>query len=192
VVRVRPVRPEDAAFETELRTVPDVWATSVPAEPPTPDEVLRRCREAEGMWLAGLRADLVITDAGGTPAGNLGLYYQEPPTGQAMVGYSMLPAFRGRGFAPRAVRLLARWAFAETDIARLIAGTLPSNTGSQRVLEKAGFHREALLRSRLPGPDGTRTDDVQFALVKGTGGGRDTRAPTDGETQAVASSDRMP
>ena len=57
------------------------------------------------------------------------------------------------------------WAFAETDIARLIAGALPTNVGSQRVLEKAGFHREAYLRSRLPGPDGTRTDDVQFVLL---------------------------
>jgi hypothetical protein len=33
------------------------------------------------------------------------------------------------------------------------------------VLEKAGFHREAYLKSRLPGPDGTRTDDVQFVLL---------------------------
>ncbi|GIE95845.1 GNAT family N-acetyltransferase [Paractinoplanes rishiriensis] len=192
VVRVRPTRPEDAPFETELRNIPDVWATSVPAKPPTPDEVLRRCHEAEGMWLAGIRADLVITDAAGTPAGNLGLYYLEPGTNQAMIGYSMMPEFRGRGFASRAARLLAQWAFAETDIARLIAGTLPSNTGSQRVLEKAGFHREAVLRSRLPGLDGDRTDDVQFALVKESGGGRETSAPTDRETQAVASSDRMP
>jgi RimJ/RimL family protein N-acetyltransferase len=55
--------------------------------------------------------------------------------------------------------------FAETAIARLIAGTLPTNRGSQRVLEKAGFTREGYQRSRLPGPNGTRTDDVQFVLL---------------------------
>jgi RimJ/RimL family protein N-acetyltransferase len=60
---------------------------------------------------------------------------------------------------------VALWAFAETGIARLIAGALPTNAGSQRVLEKAGFKREAYLRSRLPGPDGTRNDDIQFALL---------------------------
>ena len=60
---------------------------------------------------------------------------------------------------------MSLWAFAETDIARLVAGALPSNLASQRVLEKAGFHREAYLRSRLPGPDGKRTDDVQFVLL---------------------------
>jgi RimJ/RimL family protein N-acetyltransferase len=42
---------------------------------------------------------------------------------------------------------------------------MPTNLGSQRVLEKAGFTREAYLRSRLPGNDGRRTDDVQFALL---------------------------
>jgi RimJ/RimL family protein N-acetyltransferase len=95
----------------------------------------------------------------------MGLFYQEPRTGQAMIGYSQLPAWRGRGYTTRAAQLLSLWVFAETNIARLIAGTLPTNVGSQRVLEKAGFHREAYLRSRLPGANGTRTDDVQFVLL---------------------------
>jgi RimJ/RimL family protein N-acetyltransferase len=82
-----------------------------------------------------------------------------------MIGYSMLPAWRGRGFPTRAAQLVSLWAFAETGVARLIAGALPDNRASQRVLEKAGFHREAYLRSRLPGRDGRRTDDVQFALL---------------------------
>jgi hypothetical protein len=33
------------------------------------------------------------------------------------------------------------------------------------VLEKAGFRREAYLRSRLPGENGHRNDDVQFVLL---------------------------
>ena len=85
------------------------------------------------------------------PVGEIGLYYQEPPTGQAMIGYSMMPAWRGAGYTTRAVRLLALWAFAETSVARLVAGTLPDNIGSQRVLQKAGFRREGYARSRLPG-----------------------------------------
>jgi RimJ/RimL family protein N-acetyltransferase len=166
VVRLRPLGPDDVAFETTLRSVPDVWETSVPPEPPKPAEVRRRCRQAETMWLAGARADLVITDvATGAPAGNIGLYYIEPQLSQAMIGYSMMPAFRGRGLATRATRLLALWVFAETDVVRLIAGALPSNTGSHRVLEKAGFRREAYMRARLPGANGTRADDVQFVLL---------------------------
>jgi RimJ/RimL family protein N-acetyltransferase len=168
VVTLRPLGEPDADFYTELHNVPDVIATSVPPEPKLAGEIRRRCVRSQAHWLAGNRADLVILDsATGERAGEIDLYYQEPPTGQAMIGYSMLPAYRGRGFASRAVQLLALWAFAETGIARLIAGTLPTNTGSQRVLEKAGFTREAYLRSRLPGPAGTRTDDVQFVLLAG-------------------------
>jgi RimJ/RimL family protein N-acetyltransferase len=141
-------------------------ATSVPPVAPTPEAISRRCHSSQAQWLAGDRADLVIIDAKtGEPAGEIGLYYSEPVTRQAMIGYSMLPQFRGRGYPTRAAELVALWAFAETGIARLIAGALPTNHGSQRVLEKAGFKREAYLRSRLPGPDGVRVDDVQFVLL---------------------------
>ncbi|HEV8172023.1 MAG TPA: GNAT family protein, partial [Actinoplanes sp.] len=157
---------DDIDFYAELHALPDVVATSVPPVPPSREEMVRRCTWAAARWLAGDRADLVITDAAtGTPAGEIGLFYQEPPTAQAMIGYNVLPAWRGRGFSTRAAQLVALWAFAETGIARLIAGALPANVGSQRVLEKAGFKREAHLRSRLPGPDGTRDDDIQFALL---------------------------
>ena len=166
VVTLRPLGPDDIAFYAELHAVQDVIETSVPPEPPTAGEVRRRCTRAAAHWLDGTRADLVVVDAAtGTPAGGMGLFYQEPPTGQAMIGYSQLPAWRGRGHTTRAVQLLSLWVFAETDIVRLIAGTLPTNKGSQRVLEKAGFHREAYLRSRLPGPNGRRVDDIQFVLL---------------------------
>jgi RimJ/RimL family protein N-acetyltransferase len=166
VITLRPLAADDVEFLTGLRTLPEVIATSIPATRPTPAELHRRCARAEAHWLAGARVDLVIVDtASGAPAGEIGLFYQEPATNQAMIGYSMLPAYRGRGFTTRAVQLVALWAFAETDIARLIAGANPDNKASQRVLEKAGFRREAYLRSRLPGPGGIREDDVQFVLL---------------------------
>jgi RimJ/RimL family protein N-acetyltransferase len=166
VVTLRPLRPGDLAFYAELHSLPDVIATTVPPVAPDHDAMVRRCAWSESRWLAGERADLVIIDAAtGTPAGEIGLYYQEPGTGQAMIGYSMLPGWRRRGFPTRAAQLLALWAFAETGIARLIAGALPTNIASQRVLLKAGFHQEACLRSRLPGNAGRRQDDVQFALL---------------------------
>ncbi|WP_328465415.1 GNAT family N-acetyltransferase [Actinoplanes sp. NBC_00393] len=168
VVTLRRLGEQDIDFYTELHNVPDVIDTSVPPEPKPADEIHRRCVRTESHWLAGDRADLVILDAAtGTRAGEIGLYYQEPPLAQAMIGYSMLPAFRGRGFATRAAQLLALWTFAETSIVRLIAGALPTNIGSQRVLEKAGFRKEAYQRLRLPGKDGARVDDVQFVLLAG-------------------------
>ncbi|MFI1990045.1 GNAT family N-acetyltransferase [Actinoplanes sp. NPDC020271] len=166
VVTLRPLGEDDLEFYTELHHQPDVVATSVPPVPMPVERLRQRCTHAASTWLAGTRADMVIVDtATGVRVGEIGLYYQEPPTAQAMIGYSMLQAFRGRGLVTRAAKLLALWVFAETGVARLIAGTLPENVGSQRVLEKAGFRREAYLRSRLPGPAGTRSDDVQFVLL---------------------------
>ena len=62
------------------------------------------------------------------------------------------------------VALVADWAFG-IGLARLWAGTRPENVASQRVLEKVGFQREGLLRGRLPGPDGTRVDSVNYGLL---------------------------
>jgi RimJ/RimL family protein N-acetyltransferase len=166
VVTLRPLVAADIDFYAELHSVPDVIATSVPPVRPSREQMVRRCSWSAAHWLAGDRADLVIVDtATGTPAGEIGLFYQEPTTDQAMIGYSMMPAWRGHGLPTRAVQLLSLWAFAETSIARLIAGALPTNMGSQRVLEKAGFEREAYLRARLPSENGKRNDDVQYVLL---------------------------
>jgi RimJ/RimL family protein N-acetyltransferase len=86
-------------------------------------------------------------------------------TQQAMIGYSLDPRWRGRGYTTRAVNLVAEWAFANIGIVRLIAGTAPDNIASQRVLERAGFEREGYHRARLPGPNGTRIDDIQWVRL---------------------------
>ncbi|MDI5938563.1 GNAT family N-acetyltransferase [Micromonospora sp. DH15] len=123
-------------------------------------------RLAGTRWLAGEAADLAIVDAHtGELAGGCMLYHDEQATGQAMIGFSLLPAGRGRGLATRAVRLVTGWAFDGVGLARVWAGTRPENAASQRVLERAGFTREGLLRGRLPGPDGTRVDSVQYARL---------------------------
>ena len=165
VVTLRRLRPSDVDDAYEHRQDPAVIATTVPPVAASRADLARRCARAEGHWLLGERADLTIRDAAtGRYAGEIGLYYQEPRTGQAIIGYSVSAPWRGRGLATRAVRLVARWAF-EAGIPRLIAGTAPENIGSQRVLAKAGFQREGYQRSRLPGVGGTRIDDVLFALL---------------------------
>jgi RimJ/RimL family protein N-acetyltransferase len=166
VVTLRPLWTGDAADVYALRSLPEVVASRVPPVAQQRGEVDRRCGEAPGEWLAGRRAHLTIRDAStGEFAGEISLNYAEPGTGQAMIGYGLLPAFRGRGYMTRAVVLLAGWAFRDAGIARVIAGTAPDNVGSQRVLERAGFRREGYQRSRLPGPPGTRIDDVLWALL---------------------------
>jgi RimJ/RimL family protein N-acetyltransferase len=166
VVELRPLWSGDADDLFALHSLPESVASGVPPVPPEPAANARRCAAAPSKWLAGQRAAMTIRDAGsGRFAGDIALYYNEPETGEAMIGYGLMPEWRGRGYATRAARLVADWAFSHAGIARLIAGAAPDNVRSQRVLERAGFTREAYQRSRLPGPDGTRVDDILYALL---------------------------
>jgi RimJ/RimL family protein N-acetyltransferase len=165
VVTLRPLIAADAEDTFLLRQLDEVVSTSVPPRRPDFDEILAFCELAESLWLAGLRADFTIRDAAsGGYAGEIGLFYTEPQLQQALIGYSIAPAWRRRGYATRAVRLVSEWTFANTDVVRLVAGTAPDNVASQRVLQAAGFVQEGLARKRLPGTNGTRVDDVSHVL----------------------------
>ncbi|GHH71134.1 hypothetical protein GCM10017673_24060 [Streptosporangium violaceochromogenes] len=167
VVRLTPLTAADTGGYHALHGLPDVVRFSVPPEPPDPAESARRCREAGMRWLAGERAEICVRDAATDAfAGHIQLTSVIPLLGEAMTGYSTLPEFRGRGFATRAVNLLVAWAFEHTPLARIIAGTSPGNAASHRVLERAGFAREALLRGLLPGPDGSRLDDLRWCRLR--------------------------
>jgi RimJ/RimL family protein N-acetyltransferase len=90
------------------------------------------------------------------------------PFGFAEVGYFLLPAGRGRGYATRTVSLLARWVFDDLHIGRLQARTHGENIASQRVLERVGFQREGVARSGHVLPvSGERIDTVIWSLLPG-------------------------
>ncbi|MFF5230392.1 GNAT family N-acetyltransferase [Dactylosporangium sp. NPDC000521] len=166
VVALRPLTEEDGPSTYEMRSRPDVSGRSVVGTPMDPAVVTRQCAESVSKWLAGQRAEMTIRDAAdGTYLGEIALFYFEPLLREAMIGYSLTPEARGKGCASRAARLVTAWGF-EIGMARMTAGTAPDNVASQRVLEAAGYHREGLQRSRLPGPDGTRIDNVQFAKLR--------------------------
>ncbi len=68
--------------------------------------------------------------------------YKGPPEGgTAEIGYSILRAYRERGYATEAALALTEAAFRRRDVHRVIAETLPTLGASMRVLEKCGFRR---------------------------------------------------
>jgi len=165
VVTLRPLCVADTDDTWALRSRPDVSARSVTSVSIDRALIEQLCANSEARWLAGERASLTIRDAATDAyAGELGLFYNDPAVQQAMIGYSLAPEWRGRGYASRAVRLVTAWAFNQVGIVRLTAGTAPDNVASQRVLEAAGFTREAYQHALLPGPDGTRIDNINYVL----------------------------
>jgi ribosomal-protein-alanine N-acetyltransferase len=65
------------------------------------------------------------------------------------VGYWIGERHAGRGLMTDAVCTLTRFAFDTLRLHRIEAACIPDNVRSIRVLEKAGFRREGLLRSYL-------------------------------------------
>lgn len=86
-------------------------------------------------------------DAGGEAIGGIGFV---PGTDverfSAEIGYWLGEAFWGRGIVTEALLLVTGYAFTRVNMLRLFALPFADNTGSARVLEKAGYVREGLLR----------------------------------------------
>jgi ribosomal-protein-alanine N-acetyltransferase len=91
-------------------------------------------RAGWGIWL-------MLHPAEQSLIGDIG--FKGPPgdTGTVEIGYSVLPAFRGHGYATEAARALVGWAVAQPGVRRIAAECLEDNWASIRVLEKIGMRR---------------------------------------------------
>ncbi|MCL6597744.1 MAG: GNAT family N-acetyltransferase [Alicyclobacillus macrosporangiidus] len=63
------------------------------------------------------------------------------PLQTCWIGYYLDQAHNGHGYTTEAVRLVVDYAFRVLKLHRVEAGVMPHNTGSIRVLEKAGFEK---------------------------------------------------
>jgi RimJ/RimL family protein N-acetyltransferase len=114
----------------------------------------------------GVLFPYVIEDTSdGSILGGVTLRHFDPMRGTIEVGYWLFAHARGRGLATRAVRTVAREAFA-SGLWRIEANVRIGNKASERVLERAGFTREGV-RRRLLRHDGERVDATAFSLLAG-------------------------
>jgi RimJ/RimL family protein N-acetyltransferase len=163
VVAVRQAGEQDA--EALLAEAADPESRRWALSPLDPDRVRLAAVRAPLDWLTGPSYRMVIVDAaGGETAGTLNLFAAGPP-GCLVVGYGLLPQFRGRGFTVRALRLLVDWAFGPAGLARLELGAAVENVASQKVAVRAGFQPDGLARARLRRPDGSYADEARYALI---------------------------
>ena len=164
VLRLRPVAAGDAdalvECDDELTTR---W--SFTGTPRSAEQLAATAARARLDWLVGSVAYLAMVDEeSGRVAGSMQLRVAGPPQ-VGGVGYVVHPAFRGRGYATRALRLLAQWAFAEGDFARLELGAKVGNLASVRVAAAAGWEPDGRRRTRLRNPDGSFSDEDRFTLI---------------------------
>ena len=155
-----------AALRSESRSFLEPW------EPRwAPDELERHAwRQRLGRYredfARGVAVAFFILDnqsgqlLGGITLGNI----RHGVAQSGHIGYWIGERFAGRGFMAEALDLLAGHAFETLKLHRIEAACIPANSRSIRVLEKAGFQREGLLRSYLR-INGVWQDHYLYALI---------------------------
>ena len=111
-------------------------------------------------------ARLVVADVDtGVVFGGGTLHHLDSKRSVIEIGYWLFPRARGHGIATKVARTLAEYAFT-LGIQRVAAYVEVGNASSERVLERAGFTREGIIRS-LPKSEGRRVDKTIFSLLPG-------------------------
>ena len=82
----------------------------------------------------------------------------------AEVGYWLGEAFWGRGIVTEALNLFSQDVFERLNLLRLFAVASAANVGSARVLEKAGYQQEGVMRSAAV-KFGVPNDQLLFARI---------------------------
>jgi len=124
-------------------------------------------RERLPLWpdrmMRGEAINLVLCRPDGEFAGSLLLRSIDWFDMDGEIGFWLAPEARGRGLGARGIRLLARYAFSQ-GLERIHARTDLDNDAAQTAMERAGMHREGVLRGGGRGRDG-RVDLLSYSML---------------------------
>ena len=101
----------------------------------------------------------------GRMVGDCGLFIDPADRRLARLGYTLARGFWNRGLATEAVTGLTAFAFGQYGVHRITASVDPRNVASCRVLEKAGFAKEAHFR-QSEWFKGEWADDAVYARLR--------------------------
>lgn len=145
---LRAFREDDLPFLDRLSTDPEALG---PFEWPGFSDVRTHRRRWELDGYIGPTSGAVAIVGDDTVVG-IALWKSEgrgAPTGVTYeIGIALLPEHRGHGLGTGAQRLLVDYVFDHTTANRVEALTNGENLAEQRALEKLGFQREGVMRSR--------------------------------------------
>lgn len=143
--RIRPLRAEDAESLAEHAN-DETIARDLPDRFPHPYAI-----EDAHKWLGTLLAEdpphVLAIEVDGACVGTIGWKHRDDVERLTReIGYWIGVAHAGRGITTEALQAVTPWLIRELGLTRVEARLFQRNRGSARVLEKAGFVREALLR----------------------------------------------
>lgn len=141
IVELRTVEEEDVEFLQQTLNDPHVRMNIAATEP------INRITEHKWVESQGETDDthfLICVE--GDPVGEIGLKPPNEVWGTAEVGYMIAPGEWGNGYGTDALTAVCGYAFEERRLNKVYATTYATNPASIRVLEKAGFTEEGVLR----------------------------------------------
>lgn len=145
---LRPVREEDGeallpmySDESIYRFRPGFPRTTLPLV----QKVIRRFRlSMEKQELAAFA--IVNPSDDGRVVGLVEVFHVDPRVEQAEIGYTVTPAFQGRGIATAAVGCITDYLILQLGFNRVYASVHKDNANSMRVLSKNDFLSEGTIR----------------------------------------------
>ena len=163
---LRPWEPEDAPAAARCADNPKIarWLRDVFPSPYTLEDArayVTACIRQEGR---DQLCRAIVAE--GCAAGSVGVFRKDDVYRKsAELGYWLAEPYWGCGIMTAAVGRLCREAFDRLDVVRIFAEPFADNLASRRVLEKAGFTLEGVLR-RSVCKDGAFHDSCVYALLR--------------------------
>ena len=119
-------------------------------------------------FIEGNEVFAIVDNMSGKAIGSIGLHPDRKRVNPnaRMVGYVLSKPFWGKGLALEAVNAVLDYAFNDLNLNIVSVYHFPFNEQSRRVIEKAGFSFEGILREATILPNGEIVDDVCYALTR--------------------------
>lgn len=107
----------------------------------------------------------IIEKKTGLFAGNFAFWRLQPEHCRCEIGYALLPEFWGKGYISETLKVMLDFGFNKFSLHSIEAQVNPVNHKSVRVLERAGFKREAYFKENYLF-DGKYIDTAIYSLLE--------------------------
>ena len=143
-LRLRPLAPAEMRELLEGRPLPgQSWAEGYPLDGTLVAVAMQQELAEADVDRGGFCHYQVMLADEALVIGDVGFHAPPDDLGEVSVGFGIVPAARGRGFAVEALRAVLDWALHQPEIRVVHADTDLVNLASQRVLAAAGMRLAA-------------------------------------------------
>jgi RimJ/RimL family protein N-acetyltransferase len=146
-LRLRQLTLDDAESMIQIFGTPEMLRFLKQPPVDTREKAIELINWLNGHYERQESVDWGITLHGGDRLiGMCGTYEWNRSDRHVDIGYHILPAYWGQGYATEAARAVIRWCFDSLDVHRVQADCTDGNIASERVMLKCGFKVEGVWR----------------------------------------------